>query len=216
MMPAERASRTTALRIIDATATYYGISANDILADRRNQGAIRPRHVAMWLACRASRQSTVVLGRVFRRDHTTIIYARDNIDRALRTDPGLRQEIGQIHATLGLTVVARGLSGFIDEFASAAAAFIDTTHAAMLEADAKQIGIAAERDGSSELTEAIGQVVIAARDVVTAAHAIRDAFGCDRTLRGARLEQDRSLAALERALGDFEMVRGEEQERTTA
>jgi chromosomal replication initiation ATPase DnaA len=87
--------------IIRVTSTYYGISRNDILSDRRTARLARARQVAYFLCKNLSRRSFPEIGRKFGgRDHTTIIHGVRKIEREIRHDTALAYDVAQIKASL--------------------------------------------------------------------------------------------------------------------
>lgn len=59
--------------IIDRVADKYGMSAMDIISPRRG-AVVKARHEAMWRAKHETTRSLPEIGRVFNKDHTTVIY----------------------------------------------------------------------------------------------------------------------------------------------
>jgi chromosomal replication initiation ATPase DnaA len=87
--------------IIRVTSTYYGISRNDILSDRRTAHLARARQVAYFLCKNLSRRSFPEIGRKFGgRDHATIIHGVRKIERELRHDTALAHDVAQIKKSL--------------------------------------------------------------------------------------------------------------------
>jgi hypothetical protein len=72
-LPAASAGRVRA--IIDLVAHEHGIAAEDILGEGRTLTIVRARQNAMWLAARDTPHSLAHIGRIFNRDHTTVIFA---------------------------------------------------------------------------------------------------------------------------------------------
>lgn len=70
----------TIREIQQATAATFGVTLLDLLSDRRALSITRPRQVAMWLASRATLHSLPTIGRVFGRDHTTVMHAIGRIN----------------------------------------------------------------------------------------------------------------------------------------
>jgi chromosomal replication initiation ATPase DnaA len=62
-------------------ARRHGIKFASLKSARRQREYVGPRHLAMWLAAHLVPDATLaVIGRAFRRDHTTVRYARDKLD----------------------------------------------------------------------------------------------------------------------------------------
>lgn len=78
-------------------AHEYQIPLLEMKSQRRHLLVIVPRHVAMWLATKLTLRSSTEIGKVFGgRDHTTVLHARDKVERMVATDADLRARISAI------------------------------------------------------------------------------------------------------------------------
>jgi chromosomal replication initiation ATPase DnaA len=75
----------TPQEVMHAVANYYGIGISDITGYSRRFNVLRARQVAMYLSCKNTKTSTAQLGRIFNRDHSTIIHGRDLIDGFIKS-----------------------------------------------------------------------------------------------------------------------------------
>lgn len=84
----------TAERIIAATASHFDCTIEELLSRDRHQPLALQRQIAMYLCRQLTELSFPSLGRVFGRDHTTVVHA----DRQIRADKTLYvgSSIGQI------------------------------------------------------------------------------------------------------------------------
>jgi chromosomal replication initiator protein len=92
-------------KIVSAVCEFYGISPKQLKSERRTKDLVRPRQVAMYLACMAAkpRLSLPTIGRLLGgRDHTTVMHGRNKIEELLSTDLLLRQEIEQLAFELNI------------------------------------------------------------------------------------------------------------------
>lgn len=87
---------SAARRIIKEVAATYNVNVSDILGDSRKQPLVMPRQIAMYLAHDITGLSLVEIGKVFNRDHTTVIYAREKIDGMAKADENFYQEISAL------------------------------------------------------------------------------------------------------------------------
>jgi len=76
--------------IIDLVSISTGIPTTDITGPWRRDDIIRARHLAMWVARHATDKSFPQIARVFKRDHTTVLYAIGAFEKRCQRDPGLR------------------------------------------------------------------------------------------------------------------------------
>lgn len=81
-------------------ADFFGIGLRDLLSDRRAPNVAGPRQVAMWLAKTHTSHSLPAIGRLFRRDHTTVQHAVRQVEKRAATDPQLAAQIQALEARL--------------------------------------------------------------------------------------------------------------------
>jgi chromosomal replication initiator protein len=79
--------------IMAETARAYGVGKDDLRARSRKQSLVRPRQIAMYLARRYTEASLAEIGRAFSRDHTSVMYAIDVVERRIVEKPQLRYEL---------------------------------------------------------------------------------------------------------------------------
>ena len=81
-------------RIIDIVAGRYGVSRSDVLSPDRRQQAVLARQVAMRLIREATGKSYPEIGRIFDRDHTTVMHALEVTEGFALGD--LREELAGV------------------------------------------------------------------------------------------------------------------------
>lgn len=79
----------------------YRIGRMELLGHRRNKSSAFPRQIAMYLCTKLTILSLPTIGRLFDRDHTTILHARNKIERMRQTDAKLNAEIEALVEKLG-------------------------------------------------------------------------------------------------------------------
>ena len=93
----------TALQIIDAVAYSYQTSRERIRRHDNRPAECRPRHVAMYLLCRAG-YSLPEVGRILGGfNHTTVLHGRDKIRAACRRNPQLAAQLDTLAALCGIS-----------------------------------------------------------------------------------------------------------------
>ncbi|PHR56926.1 MAG: chromosomal replication initiator protein DnaA [Robiginitomaculum sp.] len=88
------------------TASWFGLSKEDLLSRRKTRNIVRPRQIAMYLAKQLTSSSLPMIGQRFDgRDHTTVIHAVKTINRLIDDDPlfaneveGLRRSLTKLHS----------------------------------------------------------------------------------------------------------------------
>ncbi len=101
LLAVEVASHPRSLdEIIDLVAGAYGVSREDLRSRSRRRRVVRPRQFAMYLCRRYTEASLGDIGRALSRDHTSVIYAVDVVERRIVERPQLRYELEALAARL--------------------------------------------------------------------------------------------------------------------
>lgn len=96
----ERQEELQAEDIVNCVCNFYKVSKAEILGKRKNKELVLPRQVSMYLILDMMTLPQVTVGNIFGRDHATVIYARDKIDKQMKTDTKLSTEINDIKKML--------------------------------------------------------------------------------------------------------------------
>ncbi len=86
----------TAEKIIAAVAKRYGVSSEDVLGVKRTKNIKNARNIAMYIIRQATDLSLNSIGTMFERDHSTIHSNITAIEKQLKTDIALENEIADI------------------------------------------------------------------------------------------------------------------------
>ncbi|MBI4797560.1 MAG: chromosomal replication initiator protein DnaA [Desulfarculus sp.] len=95
-------SRVTPEQILSLVAQVYGLERGLLTGRSRKKTVTRPRNLALYLCRRHTEASYAALGRAFNRDHSTVMYNVDQVERGLGSDPKLSQELAYLEQRLGL------------------------------------------------------------------------------------------------------------------
>ncbi|MFA4871719.1 MAG: chromosomal replication initiator protein DnaA [Patescibacteria group bacterium] len=91
----------TPKHIINVVAEYYDIEINDILGACRKKSLAEPRQIIMFIMREEMKASYPTIGQELGgRDHTTAIHAYEKINRNLKSDDKLRQDVNVIKQRL--------------------------------------------------------------------------------------------------------------------
>ena len=88
------------LMIQDEICYAYNVSRLDLISDRRHIDVTRPRQIAMHLCRRMTPFSLPVIGRRFKRDHTTVMHADRKILQIRAASPAFDTRIKAIEDKL--------------------------------------------------------------------------------------------------------------------
>ena len=87
----------SAEELITQAASLYGLSTNQLKMRTRLRHVVRARQVAMYLLSKRTELSLHEIGRLFGGyDHTTVMYALEQIEQRLKDNPGLANEIAAL------------------------------------------------------------------------------------------------------------------------
>jgi chromosomal replication initiator protein len=93
--------------IQQTVADFLRIKLYDLKSKRRQQHIVFCRHVAMYLCRELTDSSFATIGRLFGRDHSTVIYAYNLIARRVGSDSAFRLSIEKIERACRCGVQAR-------------------------------------------------------------------------------------------------------------
>ena len=83
--------------IIEKVAEFYDISISDLMNHSRKKELVKPRQISMYLIRNELNSSYPYIGdKLGGRDHTTVIYACQKINKEVENDKSLREEISLI------------------------------------------------------------------------------------------------------------------------
>jgi chromosomal replication initiator protein len=88
-------------QIIDVVTRYYNIKLHDLQSKKRNQSIAFPRQICMFLARRHTRYSLEEIGGYFGgRDHTTVLHGVRSIERSMKVDRDVAQQVNHLDSML--------------------------------------------------------------------------------------------------------------------
>ena len=92
-----RPQHITAKQIVDRTAKHFHIDVKDICSPRRDKHIVVPRQIAMYLLRSELHMSfPTIAAELGRKDHTTAIHSVEKIDRAIKLDYLIREQVAEI------------------------------------------------------------------------------------------------------------------------
>jgi chromosomal replication initiator protein len=101
----EREAGLSPERIREVVAMEYGVEPKGLASKRRTKDLTVPRQVAMYLIRELLDLPLVQIGGHFGgRDHSTVIHSINKVEKALDTDPALRNSMETIRRTLSQVV----------------------------------------------------------------------------------------------------------------
>jgi chromosomal replication initiator protein len=93
--------KVTISLIKEKVARFHGITQKELEGQRRDQRLTVPRQIAMYLACDLTNASLPQIAREFgKKDHTTVMYARDKVKKQMERDPEFRSKVRSVLSTI--------------------------------------------------------------------------------------------------------------------
>ena len=95
--PREKKRAITTVTIQQAVCSHFGLSEDELSSKRRSRDIAKPRQIAMYLACSLTNIPLMKIGEFFgKRDHTTVMHARDTITNEIALDPSMKESVDDI------------------------------------------------------------------------------------------------------------------------
>jgi chromosomal replication initiator protein len=96
-----RPQHVTAKQIIDKTARHFQIETKEICSPKRDKHIVVPRQIAMYLLRSELHLSfPKIAGELGRKDHTTAIHSVEKIEKAIKLDFMIREQVAEIREKL--------------------------------------------------------------------------------------------------------------------
>lgn len=96
-----RPQHVTAKQIIDRTAKHFGLDPKEICSAKRDKHIVVPRQIAMYLLRSELHLSFPRISQELgRKDHTTAIHSVDKIEKSIKLDLLVREQVAEIRERL--------------------------------------------------------------------------------------------------------------------
>ncbi|UTX51722.1 chromosomal replication initiator protein DnaA [Candidatus Saccharibacteria bacterium TM7i] len=96
-----RPQHITSKQVIDKTAKHFQLKVEEICSSKRDKHIVTPRQIAMYLLRSELHLSfPKIAGELGRKDHTTAIHSVEKIEKAMKLDQVLRQQVETIKERL--------------------------------------------------------------------------------------------------------------------
>lgn len=86
--------------VITKVCEYYGLSRDKMMGTSRKKEVLLPRQVSMYFCRSLLSMSLPAIGKMFRKDHSTVSNAIDKIEEGMRQDPLLQSDIHNIRRSI--------------------------------------------------------------------------------------------------------------------
>lgn len=96
-----RPQHITPKQIIDKTAKYFSLSSTEICSAQRDKHIVTPRQIAMYLLRSELHMSfPKIASELGRKDHTTAIHSVEKIEKSIKLDFVIREQVAEIRERL--------------------------------------------------------------------------------------------------------------------
>lgn len=92
----EKSEHDTIERIFDAICRHYQVEREDLCGKKRNDNIAKARHTCIYLIRQLTELSLSDIGKIFSRDHTTVIASLKYVNGQIESVPGAESEIGEL------------------------------------------------------------------------------------------------------------------------
>ena len=83
-------------KIIEKVCKYFEVSKNQLLGRDRKKELSYPRQICMYLLDNMLEMPYTSIGKIFNKDHATVIYCKNKIDKLLKSDRLLQTQVKDI------------------------------------------------------------------------------------------------------------------------
>ncbi len=87
-------------KIVDAVCAYFKQKKEDLIGKGKKADLVKARQICAYLLCEMLSLPLVSVGNILGRDHTTIMYARDKMEKMLRLNERVAKEIDDIKSII--------------------------------------------------------------------------------------------------------------------
>lgn len=96
----EKSIDITTNKIIDTVANFYNIKTEYLKGVSRAKEVVVPRQVSMYLIRKHTKSSFPTIGEIFKKDHTTVLYAYNTVQEKYEKEEQTKKEITLIESNL--------------------------------------------------------------------------------------------------------------------
>lgn len=87
-------------KIIQSVCQFFNISKDDMFSRKRNNEIAEPRQLCMYLISDMIDMPLMAIGKIFNRDHSTVVHARDKISSQIRTNQKTKTIISDLKSQI--------------------------------------------------------------------------------------------------------------------
>jgi chromosomal replication initiator protein len=100
LVSTDKSETDTIEKIFAIVSRRYSVSEEDIRSKKRNDNIAKARHICMYMIRRLTQLSLADIGKIFSRDHTTVISSIKYVEGQIEMPSGIENEINDLIATV--------------------------------------------------------------------------------------------------------------------
>lgn len=97
IMSSGEPTSVTVDKVLSAVSNKYKVDRNELFSKKRNSEIVKARNVSVYLIKTLTDMTLVSIGRMFNRDHSTILNSLSNIEKEIKTSAEFAHEIEEIN-----------------------------------------------------------------------------------------------------------------------
>lgn len=87
-------------KILDAVCSKFGLKRDELIGRKRNKEFVEPRQICIYLMWKKLNIPLTAISKIFNRDHTTAIHARDKIIELIKTDDDMKNTVEDLEENI--------------------------------------------------------------------------------------------------------------------
>ena len=100
ILSSSKSENDTIDKIFELISRKYGVSEEDIRSKKRNDNIAKARHLCIYLIRHMTELSLSDIGKLFSRDHATVIASTKYVKGQIESVPGMESEVNELISTL--------------------------------------------------------------------------------------------------------------------
>ena len=100
ILSSSKSETDTIDKIFELISRKYGVSEEDIRSKKRNDNIAKARHLCIYLIRHLTELSLSDIGKLFSRDHATVIASTKYVKGQIESVPGMESEVNELISTL--------------------------------------------------------------------------------------------------------------------
>lgn len=86
--------------IISTVCEYFKVTLNQLKSVRRDRQIVFPRQLAMYYLYYYCNKSTVEIGRIFKKDHTTVVHSLRKVRGWMQVDQNIYDQVLELRSLI--------------------------------------------------------------------------------------------------------------------